>query len=217
MVGDYSFTSSIEDLALLAALGAVGSQVGTPFLAAADPGLLGGDSAAGLTALTAGGRVLGTPSVAWDALRHSSVARWIGLALPRMLLRLPYGPRTDPTEAFDFEEMPPDRDAESYLWGNPAFACALLAGTAFMEQGWSLQLGDRLEIDDLPAHTYESAGESQLQACAEVYLGDRVLDAVLARGVMPLSSAAHRGTVRLARFQSVADPPQALAGSWNRA
>jgi type VI secretion system protein ImpC len=38
----------------------------------------------------------------WQALRHSSAAPWLGLALPRLLMRLPYGPDTDAVDGFDF-------------------------------------------------------------------------------------------------------------------
>lgn len=92
--------------------------------------------------------------------------------MPRVLLRLPYGRAADPVEAFDFEELSPERRHEEYLWGNPAFACALLLAQAYAAGGWAMPPGDYLEVADLPAHTYREAGESVLQACAEVYLSE---------------------------------------------
>ena len=150
----------------------------------------------------------------WQALRESAAAPWIGLALPRVLLRLPYGPQTNPVERFEFEELSPGRDHEAYLWGNPAFACAMLIGTAFAERGWSMEPGDHLDIEDLPAHTYEEAGESKMKPCAEVCLGERAGTAILDRGVMPLLSYRNRNAARLMRFQSLADPPAGLRGPW---
>jgi type VI secretion system protein ImpC len=188
-------------VALLSALGAVATQIGAPVLAAADPRLdwsaLDGEAAA-----------------RWQALRASAQARAIGLALPRWLLRLPYGPKTDPVEAFPFDELGGKRAHEAYLWGNPAFACALLAVAAFREKGADMQLGDVLELDDLPAHTYREDGESHLQACAEVFMPERVSTALLGLGLMPLISARDRNSARLARFQSIADPPASLIGPW---
>ena len=88
----------------------------------------------------------------WRLLRTSAVAPWLGLALPRVLLRLPYGQKTDPVESFAFEEMPGGRDPEAYLWGNPAYACVRLIAAAFAENGWDFNPGDVLELDDCPAH-----------------------------------------------------------------
>ncbi len=215
IVGDYRFGPAEEDLRLLAALGAIASRAGGPFLAAADPALLGCRSLAetpdsadwtGLDPETEEG---------WQMLRRSAAGPWIGLALPRVLLRLPYGRQTDPIEAFAFEELPGVREHEAYLWGNPAFACALLIGQAFQDTGWELQPGDRLDLADLPAHSYTEEGESRLKPCAEVLLSQRAAEAVLARGVMPLLSHRNANAVRLMRFQSLADPPTALAGPWS--
>lgn len=150
----------------------------------------------------------------WLALRRCEIAPWLGLALPRVLLRLPYGKKTEPVEAFAFEEMPGGRDPETYLWGNPALVCARLIAAAFAENGWNFNPGDVLELDNCPAHVYEEAGERAMQPAAEVLLGERAMLDILARGPMPLLGHRQRNTVRLARFQSLADPPAALAGAW---
>ena len=42
----------------------------------------------------------------------------------------------------------------------------ILIARSFREQGWSMQLGDYLEIDDLPAYLIKEHGESALQPCA---------------------------------------------------
>ena len=123
--------------------------------------------------------------------------------------------RTDPAEAFAFEEMPPGSDHESLLWGNPAVACAMLIAAAFAESGWSMQPGDYLEIDDLPAFTHDEGGEAVLKACAEAYLTETAAEEILGRGVMPLLSYRNRNAARLMRFQSLADPAAALRGPWH--
>jgi type VI secretion system protein ImpC len=199
LVGDYRFDDGTDDVAMLAAFGAIARRAGAPLLAAAaDPrGAAGSDGAA-----------------RWTQLRRSEQARWIGLATPGLLLRLPYGRKTDPIEAFAFEELdgPPAHD--DYLWGNPAFGCALLLGRAFEQDRWDMAPGDELDIADLPAHTCERDGEAQLQACGGAWLSERDGDAMLRDGVMPLLSFKNRNAVRLLRFQSIADPAQALAGPW---
>ncbi|MCB1920710.1 MAG: type VI secretion system contractile sheath large subunit [Candidatus Competibacteraceae bacterium] len=214
LVGDYRFAAGPEDIALLAALGSLAAHAGGPFLAEATPELLGAGSAA---ALTDPGQweILATGQEEnWQALRGCSVAPWLGLALPRVLLRLPYGRKTDPLEHFEFEEMPSGRDAEAYLWGNPAFVCARLIAAAFVEKGWDFSPGDVLELEDLPAHIYEEAGERIMQPATEALLGERAMQAMLARGLMPLLGHRQRNAVRLARFQSLTEPVAALAGTW---
>jgi type VI secretion system protein ImpC len=215
IVGDYRFGPAEEDLRLLAALGAIASRAGGPFLAAADPAVLGCRDLAETPDPDDWQDPDPEVEARWRALRRTPAATSIGLALPRVLLRLPYGRRTDPIEAFAFEELPGGPDHEAYLWGNPAFACALLIGQAFQDNGWELQPGDRLDLADLPAYSYTEDGESRLKPCAEVLLGQRGAEAALARGIMPLLSHRNANAVRVLRFQSLAEPPTALAGPWD--
>jgi hypothetical protein len=53
----------------------------------------------------------------WQAFRESEDARYVGLTLPRFLLRLPYGQNTVPVKSFVFEEDVVGKH-DSYLWGN---------------------------------------------------------------------------------------------------
>src|SRR5215472_4926358 len=101
---------------------------------------------------------------AWGALRKLPEASYAGLALPRFLLRLPYGKETDPAELFDFEEMPQSTAHEDYLWGNPAFVCAALLAQAFSKEGWRMRPGTIRQIDGLPLHAYQENGECLLEA-----------------------------------------------------
>ena len=214
IVGDYAFGSGAEEMRLLAVLGALAAQAGAPFLACARTEVLG---CAGIERLSepASWRQLDPEAEAcWSALRASAAAPWIGLALPRVLARLPYGAKSDPIESFEFEELGTSRDHEAYLWGNPAFALALLAGQAFQEDGWAMDLDRRLDVADLPSHAYREEGEAKLQPCAEVLLSESAGEAILAHGIMPLMSYRNRNAARLLRWQSLADPAQALQGVW---
>ena len=195
----YNFGPAVQDMGLLAALGVVASQAGGPLLGGGDQAL----AAAPSDALDG-----------WTMLRQSEVARWIGLAAPRVLLRLPYGKASDPVEAIAFEELRATPDHEQFLWGNGALACALLMGRAFSANGWQFSPGDEREIGDLPAYTVLRDGERELQACAEHYLGDQGGEALLAAGLMPVVSHRHANAVTVMRFQSVAEKATALAGAW---
>ncbi|MCV2355943.1 type VI secretion system contractile sheath large subunit [Paucibacter sp. B2R-40] len=197
LVGLYQFGASDLDLGLLAALGILASQAGGPLLAGGDPGLA----------------ALETKEQAnWQTLRHSEAARWIGLAAPRVLLRLPYGKKSDPIDGFAFEEFDATPVHEEFLWGNGALAVALAVGRSFNARGWDFEPGDEREIGDMPAFTYLFDGERELQACAERYLGEDTGLSMLAAGLMPVISHRHRNAVTVMRMQSVAEPAQQLAG-----
>lgn len=158
LIGDYQFGATAEDVALLGALGTLAARAGGPFLAAALPETLGASSPAALADPTSWPALPEDHQRHWNRLRTSAVAPWLGLVLPRVLLRLPYGSKTDPIESFPFEEMPAGHDPAAYLWGNPAFICARLIAAEFGESGWQEGLGAMTELDDLPGHAYEDSG-----------------------------------------------------------
>lgn len=215
LAGDYSFTASAEDTQLLAALGTIASQAGGPFLAAADVELLGCESLTRTPSAEQWQALDSETARRWQALRACSVAPWIGLALPRLLLRLPYGAHAEEIDSFQFEEIPlAPGEHEAYLWGSPAYACALLLAEAFQQRGWAMQPGDKLDIDDLPAFTYAGDEGRELLPCAETLLSERSGEAMLQRGLMPLLSYRNSNAVRVLRIQSVAEPLTALAGPW---
>ena len=215
LAGNFTFDQTREDTALLSSLAKLARTAGAPFIAAAHPHLLGCDSLAETpdpddwsppTDSEARG--------AWKALRSLPEASFLGLVLPRFLLRLPYGKDTDPVEILDFEEMEAMPRHEEYLWGNPAFACVYLLAQAFSQYGWNLRDGLIQEIRGLPLHIYKEQGESRTKPCAETVLTQRAAEAILDQGIMPLLSFIHQDIVRLARFQSLADPPKPLRGRW---
>src|SRR5262249_633193 len=99
----FQFGPTNADVALLAALGLIASKAG---------GLLPGDAGLALASDAA------QPMAPWQALRRTEVARWIGLSAPRVLLRLPYGERTDPIETFAFEEVVGAPEPGELLWAS---------------------------------------------------------------------------------------------------
>jgi type VI secretion system protein ImpC len=213
LVGAYEFGPDEDQMRLCAALGALASAAGGPLLACADSRLVGAPEIAE-----------NPDSTKWDvkpehaevyaALRTSGAASWIGLALPGVILRQPYGKGSDEIDSFEFEEMssPPDHDA--YLWGNPGFHLALLLGRSFSDSGWGMQPGDINDLSDLPSHIHIEDREKILKPCAEVLLSERAADAVIKLGLMPLLSYRDRNTVRVPRMQSIADPAAGLSGAW---
>ncbi|KPJ92825.1 MAG: hypothetical protein AMJ53_08625 [Gammaproteobacteria bacterium SG8_11] len=219
LVGLYTFAAQQEDIECLKALGRLAYESGGPFIAAANPLILGCNS----LAIQADSRqwqgLTGEALQAWNELRAQPYANWLALAFPRFLLRLPYGAKANEIERFEFEEMPTElsdtQRHESYLWGNAATVCAVLIGQSYQLNGWSMGLGDVLELDDLPWHVYESQGEKILKPCAEAVLSEKTAETIESYGIMPLMSYKDRNAVRLWRFRSLAGQNGGLAGPWS--
>lgn len=209
-----SFGPSPSEAEALGRLVKIASKAGTAVLAGAEPGLLGCASLAETPDPDDWTEPAGEGAEAWAALRRLPEARSCGLALPRLLLRLPYGKETSSVEAFDFEELSSPPSHEEYLWGSPALALALLLGEAFLEDGWSLRPGSAQEIAGLPFALVTEDGEKHAVPCAETLFTVRAMEAVTAKGLMPLLTLKGTDTVRLATFQSIAEPYKALAGLW---
>lgn len=214
IVGDYYFGASGDNIALLTGLGAAAAVNGAVFLAGATAGLLGCNSTAELADVRYWST--GDDSLRlWTALRQSPFAQHLGLALPRVILRLPYGENGEEIDTFCFEEMS-GRSHEDYLWGNPAYHCARLLAEQFSREHWAMSPGSHLDLGTLPAYSYTEDGETKLQPCAELLISESTMTAMFEQGLMPVISYRNRNTAVLGRFQSIASPVTALAGAWAR-
>ena len=215
--GVYTFDRSETDVALLHQISKIAREAGAPFLAAGFPTIAGCPS----LATTADPDEWQEPHTVesdnerWTELRSTPESAAIGLALPRFLLRLPYGTDTEPIETFPFEEFIAPSTHDQSLWGNPVYACLLLLGQAFMADGWQMRPGSIKEIEGLPLHVYRNDyGESATMPCAEAWLTENAVERLLEAGLMPLVSYKDEDRIRLIRFQSLASPPRALTGRW---
>ncbi len=215
VAGNYNFGNSRTDIETLARMAMIAQAAGAPFVAGADEKLVCAESPAA-TPAPDGRQPAGKPlnREAWLALRQLPEAAYLGLGLPRFLLRLPYGDKTDPIGSFEFNEMTTENRHQDYLWGNFPFAAALLLGRTFSRQGWKFSQGIIQEIDNLPLHIYKENGESRVKPCAEIMLNREAAEQILEQGLMPLLSFMNQDKIRLGRWQSIAEPLKALAGPW---
>jgi type VI secretion system protein ImpC len=179
IVGDYYFDHSSADVALLSSVSKIAEAALAPFLASAGPRLLGLDN---------WNEISNPPDVedlftasdyaGWNSLRESENARFIGLTLPRVLAREPYGPDSTMTvEEFNFTEETDGHGGEKYSWMNAAHAMAVNINRAFKEHGWTVRIRGVQsggEVAQLPTHLFDTgSGENDLKCPTEVSIDDR--------------------------------------------
>lgn len=150
---------------------------------------------------------------AWDALAGMPEVAYVGLVVPRFMLRNPYGDRTDPIDSFDFEEFTPQAGLSGMLWGNSAVVAGLLLGATFSQQGDKMKPGSVLSLGDMPFYYYtDSDGDQTALPCTERMLSSKMAELVSKHRFMPMLSIKGQPEVRLGGLGSLAGGP--LAGTW---
>lgn len=189
----YTFGESRSDLDALAALAQVCQRLDTTLLAAAHPRLVGCNEVAALPDPEMW-QPAGEVRDAWQTLRASEPGVHVALALPRFLLRQPYGHANDPIEGFPFEELPAAAEHEAFPWGNPVWLRTLVR----MENVAADRPVDAAgEVGGLPVYVLTEDNESEMVPCAEVWLGDKAVTRLAAEGLTPLISVRGRDAVRV--------------------
>lgn len=213
LVGDYHFDQSAPDVELLAEMAKVAAAAHAPFIAGASPTVMQMDSWQELANPRDLTKIFSTPEyAAWRSLRESEDAKYIGLAMPRYLSRLPYGARTNPVEEFNFEEDTGSADHKKYTWANAAYAMAVNINRSFKEYGWcsrirGIESGGA--VQNLPTHTFPTDdGGVDMKCPTEIAIDDRREAELAKSGFMPL---VHRKNSDFAAFigaQSLQKPTE---------
>ena len=178
LVGDYEFSRHPEDFYLLDELSHVAASAHAPLITSASPTLFGLDSFTDIGRPRDLSKIFDTVEYAkWKSFRESEDSRYVGMILPHMLGRLPYGRDTVPLEEFNFEEDVDGSDHSKYLWSNAAYAFAARLTDAFAKYGWLAAIrgveGGGL-VEGLPTHTFRTDdGEIALKCPTEVAITDR--------------------------------------------
>ena len=191
IVADYYFDNTAPDVELLGNMAKVAAAAHAPFIAAAAPSVMLMESWQELANPRDLTKIFQTPEhAAWRSFRESEDARYVGLAMPRFLARQPYGAKTDPVEAFDFEEDTSAAGSKNYTWANAAYAMAVNINRSFKEYGWcsrirGIESGGAVE--GLPVHAFPTDdGGVDMQCPTEIAISDRREAELAANGFMPL-------------------------------
>jgi type VI secretion system protein ImpC len=224
LIGDYYFSHRARDVQLLRDLSKIAASAHAPFISAADPVLVGMDRWTELSNPRDLSKIFDTPDyAAWKSLRDSDDAKYLGLSLPRVLARLPYGAKSDPVAEFAFEEETDAHIGEKYCWMNSAYAMAANINRAFSEYGWCTRIRgveSGGEVDNLPTHTFPTDdGGIDLKCPTEIAISDRREAELAKSGLMPLihrkntDRAAFIGAQAVIRPKTYQNNPEATASS----
>jgi type VI secretion system protein ImpC len=213
IVGDYHFDHSPPDVELLGEMAQVAAASHAPFITGASPTLMQMDSWQELANPRDLSKIFSTPEyAAWRSLRESDDARYLGLAMPRFLSRLPYGEKTNPVEEFAFEENTESAKHDKYTWSNAAYAMAVNINRSFKEYGWCSQIRGVESggaVMGLPTHTFPTDdGGVDMKCPTEIAISDRREAELAKNGFMPL---VHRKNSDFAAFigaQSLQKPAE---------
>ncbi|HET8704788.1 MAG TPA: type VI secretion system contractile sheath large subunit [Pseudomonadales bacterium] len=213
LVGDYYFDHTPPDVELLGEIAKISAAAHTPFISGLNPSVMQMDSWQELANPRDLTKIFTTPEyAAWRSLRESDDARYLGLAMPRFLSRIPYGAKTSPVAEFDFEEDTGAADHSKYTWANAAYAMAVNINRSFKLYGWcsrirGIESGG--SVENLPTHTFPTDdGGVDMKCPTEIAISDRREAELAKNGFMPL---VHRKNSDFAAFigaQSLQKPAE---------
>ncbi|MFL6468433.1 MAG: type VI secretion system contractile sheath domain-containing protein [Pyrinomonadaceae bacterium] len=214
VIGNFAFMPDLDDIATLMRISKVASIANAPFISHMRPDVLGVHS------LFEKNNVRdwevasdSNASKLWAALCDQTDSAYLGMTIPRFLVRLPYGSDTEPLETFNFEEFVDRPVHDEYCWSNTAFIGAQLLAESYSAYGWEMGRALKQDVEGLPTHVYKDGTETVFKPCGEVLLTEDACNKLMNHGLMPLISFKNTDRVKLARFQSIADTK--LKGRWN--
>jgi len=192
IIGDFEFDHTAPDVELLRNLSKIAAASHAPFIAAASPKLMNMDTWQELMNPRDLAKLLDNAEYAgWKSLRDSEDSRFVGLAMPRYLARLPYSTKNNPIDAFAFEEESNSSDHHNFCWANAAYAMATNITRAFKKNGWCAQIRGVESgglVDNLPVHSFPTDdGGVDMKCPTEIAITDRREHELAHLGLMPLS------------------------------
>ena len=213
LVGDYQFDHSPQDVEMLGEIAQVSAAAHSPFIAGVAPSVAGMESWQQLSNPRDLTKIFQTPEYAsWRSLREADDSRYIGLAMPRFLARLPYGAKTEPVEEFDFEEDTDGADHGKYTWSNSAFAMAVNINKAFKLYGWCSRIRgveSGGSVEGLPTHTFPTDdGGVDMKCPTEIAITDRREKELADNGFMPLLHKKNSDVAAFIGAQSLQKPAE---------
>ncbi|CFR22131.1 EvpB family type VI secretion protein [Yersinia kristensenii] len=190
-ISNYEFDRGPQDIALLRNISKVAAAAHMPFIGSVGPEFFGKESMEEVAAIKDIANYFDRAEyIKWKAFRDSDDSRYIGLTMPRVLGRLPYGPDTVPVRSFNYVEQVKGPDHDRYLWTNASFAFAANMVKSFIKNGWCVQIrGPQAggAVTNLPIHLYDLGTGNQVKIPSEVMIPETREFEFANLGFIPLS------------------------------
>ena len=191
LIADYYFDHAPPDVDLLGALAKLAAAAHTPLISGASASLLEMESWQELTHSHDLTQIFTQHReyASWNSLRNTECARYVGLAMPRFLARLPYGAKTRPVDEFDFAEEANGDDHRQYVWINAAYAMGVNINRSFNLTGWCSPIGGVESggtVEDLPCHTFLDDDGADVACLTEIAISSRREAELTRSGFIPL-------------------------------
>lgn len=191
VISAYEFDASAQDMALLRNISKVAASAHMPFIGSAGPAFFLKETMEEVAAIKDIGNYFDRAEyIKWKSFRDTDDSRYIGLTMPRVLGRLPYGPDTVPVRSFNYVEEVKGPDHDKYLWTNSSFAFAANMVKSFINNGWCVQIrGPQAggAVQDLPIHLYDLGTGNQVKIPSEVMIPETREFEFANLGFIPLS------------------------------
>ncbi|WP_440248854.1 type VI secretion system contractile sheath large subunit [Escherichia coli] len=222
LVSAWEFDASAQDVALLKNISRVAASAHMPFIGSVGPAFFQKETMEEVAAIKdIGNHFERAEYIKWNAFRETDDARYIGLVMPRVLGRLPYGPDTVPVRSFNYVEEVKGPDHHKYLWTNASFAFAANMVRSFVTNGWCVQIrGPQAggAVQDLPIHLYDLGTGNQVKIPSEVMIPETREFEFANLGFIPLSYYKNRDyacffSANSAQKPALYDTPDATANS----
>lgn len=191
MITDESFENTAEDIALLGDIAAVAAAAHCPFIGNLGAAFFGVSNVEALSHIHDMRSYLEKADyIRWQSFRQSDNTRYLGMTLPRFLLRLPYGDECSRVKTFSYSESLATQGSHHYLWGAASFAFAANMARSFRQFGWTMNIrgpesGGR--VDGLPMHQYDRGLGLQTLPPIEMSIPESRELALANAGFIPLS------------------------------
>ncbi len=219
LIGDYEIhprptpAHPFDDIAILGHMAGVAAAAFCPFVCGASPSLFGVDNFLELQQTKDLGRGFQLPEfVKWRSLRKEEDARFIGIAMPRILMRGPYEQKD--TSGFNFTEDTSADHLGKYLWGNAAYAWAGVLIRTFASSGWLADIrgvernreGGGL-VTNLPSISFgtDRAGVA-LRSSTDLVVTDQQESALAKLGFLPICQCYDSEYAAYYSSQSIQEP-----------
>lgn len=178
LLADYAFAANPADMEIVGKLSGVAAAAHAPLITSPDPSMFDMDSFQDLSKPRDLSKIFESlDKIKWNSFRDTEDSRYVTMALPRVLIREPYGPDTNPVEGLNYTETVDGTKENSFVWTNACYMLGQRITNAFFKYGWTAAIrgveGGGL-VEDLPVYTFQTTdGDMALKCPTEIAITDR--------------------------------------------